>query len=865
MENTLSFFFSESGIECEISDLIATETDTLWKERFDTDMYSAIYAYGLDDIPDHSSVGTYIRKLTETFLRKLTDLPELEMAREKAKVVLSDEDTERLLQGVPFAIGAEYVNKAWLKMLFKGLNATFSREISAYRGSVALYLEEKNQNLHVPERIFFHLVENRRSEEYPFAFLATYASLDKSGRVQHYPLHYALKEYEHERSKLLELLSCLNKAAEVSPIISDFMEKGELFHPLQLTADEAWQFLKSVSAIEDTGILCRIPKWWRKYAATPTLSMKLGDKKPSAVGAEAILSITPELSIDGVELSADEIRELLTKTEGLAMLKGKWVQVDHAKLNRLLERIEITGSLSLMEALHFQTGISKEEDDIDVTNGQWLSELLYKLRNPKTIETVPLPKTFRAKLRPYQKNGFKWLNYMNELGFGACLADDMGLGKTVQVLAFLERLRTDAPDSRCLLVVPASLLGNWQKECAKFAPDMPIEILHGASASAISGDLKSRSPEDLPFLAVTTYGMVARVEAFRELHFRCLILDEAQAIKNPGTKQTHAIKGLHSDMRIAMTGTPIENDLTNLWSLFDFLNCGLMGTASEFKTFAGGLSEHPEDYEKLRMMVSPFLLRRLKTDKSIIRDLPEKIEVMDYAPLSKKQTVLYRAVLEKLEKTLAEVDGIERRGVVLAAIMKLKQICNHPSQYLDQPDYPEEDSGKFALLRDICETIRDKRERVLLFTQFREIIPALQDFLTDVFGRKGYVLHGGTSVEERGKIVDAFQSESYVPYLILSVKAGGTGLNLTKASHVIHFDRWWNPAVENQATDRAYRIGQKSKVMVHKLVCQNTIEERIDAIINSKKELAENVIGSGGENWITELSNEQLMNLLRLG
>lgn len=864
VENTLKFFFSSDGIVCEISNLMATEEDAHWKRRFDDDMYAAIYAYGLEDIPDRSAVGMYMRKLTGRFLEKLTDLPELETARGKAKAVLTDTDIEQLLRAVPFALGSEHVTKAWLKKIFKGLNQTFSREISDYAGSVALYLEEKHQDLHVPERIFFHLVENRQSDVFPFAFLATYASLDKNGKVQHYPLRYALTEYEHERAKLLELLSCLNKAAEVSGLISEFMVKGELFHPLQLTADEAWQFLKDVPQIENAGILCRIPNWWRNNLAVPAVTMKLGDKKPSAVGAEALLSMTPELSVDGVALSEADIRELLAKTEGLAMLKGKWVQVNHAKLSSLLEKLEHSGSITLIDALRRQTGIAGDETDVSVTNGQWLSELLYRLRDPKSIKAVALPRDFRAELRPYQKNGYKWLNYMSELGFGACLADDMGLGKTVQVLAYLDRLRMEEKNSHCLLIVPASLLGNWQKEAAKFAPDMSLEIFHERTAKSISADLESRSAEELPFLLITTYGMAARIEVFRKMHFRCLIIDEAQAIKNPGTKQTGAVKAIPAEMRIAMTGTPIENDLTNLWSLFDFLNSGLMGTAAEFKSFAKKLSEHPEYYEKLRMMVAPFMLRRLKTDRSIIRDLPEKIEVMDYAPLSKKQTVLYRKVVSDLADLLEKVEGMQRRGIVLATIIKLKQICNHPSQYLGLPEYEEEDSGKFALLRDICETIRDKRERVLVFTQFREIIPALQDFLTEIFGRKGYVLHGGTSVRERGEIVELFQSENYIPFLILSVKAGGTGLNLTKASHVIHFDRWWNPAVENQATDRAFRIGQKNNVIVHKMVCKSTIEERIDEIISSKKELAENVIGSGGENWITELSNEQLMNLLRL-
>ena len=864
MENTIRFYFAPEGMHCEIADSGATEEDLQWKSAWDRDMYGTMYSYGLSDVKDATAAGRYIRKLTDTFLRKLTDLPELELLRDRIRISLTREDTEKLLQAVPFVLGAEYVEKNWLSKVFKGFTTAFAAEIRDYPGSVALYLEEKNQNLHVPERIFFHLVENRGDEQFPFAFLATYASYGNGRKVEHYPLRYALTEYEKDRKKLLELLSCLNRAAEVSELISDFMVKGELFHPLRLTAEEAFSFLKDTKAIEETGILCRIPNWWRKNTASPVISMKIGADKPGKVGADALLSVVPELSVDGETLTREDIEELLKKTDGLAMLKGRWVEVNHEKLGELLRQMENCGTVTLLDALRMQAGISETDSSLGVTNGEWLGELLYKLRNPKTVKSEKLPADFLGSLRPYQKNGFTWLSYMDDLGLGACLADDMGLGKTIQVLAYLDLLRSREPDAHCLLIVPASLLGNWYKEAGKFAPEMPVEIFHDRTAKEISADLAKRKEKDLPFLAVTTYGMASRIEEFQKRNFRCLILDEAQAIKNPGTKQTRTIKKIRSSMRIAMTGTPIENDLTNLWSLFDFLNTGLMGTATEFHDFCGRLEAEPENYEKLRMMVTPFMLRRLKTDKSVIKDLPEKVEMVDYAPLSRKQTVLYRKVVADLAESLESADGMKRRGIVLSSIMKLKQICNHPSQYLGQISYEEADSGKFELLREICEVIRDKRERVLVFTQFKEIIPYLQEYLTEIFGKKGYVLHGGTPVKERGEIVEKFQGDAYVPYLILSVKAGGTGLNLTRASHVIHFDRWWNPAVENQATDRAFRIGQKNNVLVHKIVCRNTIEERIDDIINSKKALAENVIGSGGENWITELSNEQLLNLLRL-
>ncbi len=679
------------------------------------------------------------------------------------------------------------------------------------------------------------------------------------------PLRYALTEYGAQREKLLELLSCLNRAAEVSPLIGEFVQRGEMFHPLRLTAEEAYQILRDVPVIEKAGIVCRIPNWWRRNAAGISMAVKLGEDKPPLLGMDAILSMVPELMADGVPLTREEVEQLLRQTEGLAFLKGKWVEVNHAKLAALLEEMEkYRGELTLLDALHMKLNPSGSEETENVgpavTNGAWLSGLLRKLTAPAEIRSAVLPKSFHAVLRPYQKSGYTWLNYMNDLHFGACLADDMGLGKTVQVLAFLEKLRKSGGRKKALLIVPASLLGNWQKETEKFAPEMTYDILHGGGAQNL-GKIVLQSTS---FLTITTYGMAVRIRELDDIAWDCMILDEAQAIKNPLTKQTKRVKGLKSRMRIAMTGTPIENDLSNLWSLFDFLNKGLLGSSEEFKGYCKRLEDNPEGYARLKAMISPFMLRRVKTDKAVIADLPDKLEQVEYVELSKKQTVLYRKYVAELAQKLNELDGIQRKGFVLASLTKLKQICNHPDQYLGQQVYEEKDSGKFEMLKAICETIYEKRERVLVFTQFKEIIPWLDNFLAEIFHRRGFTLHGGTSVSARNEMVEAFQGESYIPYMILSVRAGGTGLNLTQANHVIHFDRWWNPAVENQATDRAYRIGQKNNVMVHKLVCKGTIEEKINAMIESKKELAANVIGSGGENWITEMSNEELLSVLRL-
>lgn len=853
----LSFLFTSEGFR---PDIFQNEDEIkIWTGET---AYRSLYQFGMEGKPkDATPSAGFLYQVAAAFFARLTDLPELELVRENAKVSLSSEALEELLAAVPFVIGAEYVTEGWIKSVFSKLNDIFAEEIVGYDGTVEMYLTEKNQKLHVPERVFFHLVENKDAE-FPFAFLATYATKGEEGRVKHVPLKYALTEYENEREKLLSLLACLNRAAEVSELVSGFMETGELFHPLKLTSEEAYTFLKQIEEIENTGILCRIPNWWRKKAASVSMSVSLGDERPSMLGFDALISMKPKLEVDGVELTQTDIRKLLAQTEGLAFLKGKWIEVDHARLRKLLEEMdEKSGEITLMEALRMEIGTEPVDVGAMVSNGKWLSELLRDLRRPEKIRKAAVPSTIHAELRPYQKNGYAWLNYMDKLGFGACLADDMGLGKTLQVLTYLEKLRKREKNARVLLIVPASLLGNWQREAEKFAPKLDLLILHGSSAPVL-GKLVSEEPA---FLNITTYGMIPRIKELKDINWTCIILDEAQAIKNPATKQTKEIKKLSGRMRIAMTGTPIENDLTNLWSLFDFLNKGLMGTSAEFGQFTKRLKEHPEKYAQLKSMVAPFMLRRVKTDKSIIADLPEKLESIDYAALSKKQVVLYRKTVEEMEERILNSEGIERRGVVLATIIKLKQICNHPDQYLGQETFSGDDSGKFALLKSICETIYEKRERVLVFTQFREITEYLAQFLKEIFHTDGYVLHGGTPVSRRSKIVEAFQGDAYVPYIVLSVKAGGTGLNLTKANHVIHFDRWWNPAVENQATDRAFRIGQTKNVMVHKLVCQKTIEEKIDAIIESKKELAENVIGSGGEKWITELDNNALMNLLRLG
>jgi non-specific serine/threonine protein kinase len=857
-----------SGKECE--DLLKE-----WIIWFDKDKYKALYHLGFSEKRSWFTPSIeYLYKISDMLIQKLLRYPGIEYGRELVidEITLSLEEIDSLIEKVPFVVGEEHVDHNWIIHIFNNLLTVFSNEIRAYEGTVARYFTELNSNMNVAGRVFFHLVENKDSD-YPFAFMATYSTkAEKSRKALHTPLRNALAEYKGDEKLLLSLMSTVIKAADSSQLISDLMESGELFSPLKFTADEAYTFLKEIHMYEGAGIMCRVPDWWRKKRNSFQLSVSIGEKEPSRVGLDAIMDFSPSLKVGEEDLTEKELREFLAMAEGLVQYKGKWVEINKGKLKAVLEAFErlkdISGDsvISLGDAMRMELNMDKvmempsEDVEISVSNGQWLRMLRESLVKPKAYNLVEGSESFKGNLREYQEIGFQWLNKMSQFGFGACLADDMGLGKTVQVIAFLEHSRVNH-GGRALLVIPASLLGNWQMEVEKFAPEMEYKVLHKSAGNGFEG----LDEEDSTFLYITTYGMVSRLDEIRERIWDYLILDEAQAIKNSRTKQTRSVKEINSRMRIALTGTPIENRLGDLWSLFDFLNQGLLGTAKEFSGFTKQLNEDGGGYEKLRKMIQPFILRRLKTDKSIISDLPEKIEINEYSILSKKQIALYRQLVDKIAISLDSAEGIERKGLILSSIMRFKQICNHPDQYMGREEFKPENSGKFQLLREICETIHEKRERVLVFTQFREMTGPISDFLEEIFQKEGLVLHGGTPVKKRNEMVERFSGDHYVPFMVLSLKAGGVGLNLTAANHVVHFDRWWNPAVENQATDRAFRIGQSKNVMVHKFISKGTIEEKIDAMIAEKQKLAGDILSSTGEQWITEYDNEQLMKLFLLG
>ncbi|MFH1083575.1 MAG: DEAD/DEAH box helicase [Pseudomonadota bacterium] len=851
-------------------------------KRFSTDAGSWLLFLGFCDHQVLLSPSLdYWRSFAGSYVKKLSRTPELEILRHKVRILIGQDELRTHLERAPLMTGSEYLTAGLLGAVWGRLNSAYALAIKSYDGTVEDFIRTYSPNVHLVGRVFFHLVENK-NEDYPFAFMATYSTrLNREGKSKHLPLKHALQEYKDDNEKLLKLLTTVHVAAKKSPLIADFLETGELFHPLAWTAGEAFSFLKEIPVYEESGILCRIPNWWKGSRSSVSLNFSVGDSRPSLVGMDAILNFNAQLFLGDTLISDKEARQLLNESEGLAFIKNRWVAVDQEKLKLTLDAYEKAKKmmdkegLSLRDALRMQLMPEKlintntEEIDHSISNGDWLKSVIRKLLDPDLITSVKPDKAFTGRLREYQKKGLNWLYFLHSLQFGACLADDMGLGKTIQLLAFLNIIRSGSkesgrPNKASLLVIPASLISNWDNEIKRFSPAVKYYVAHPAGDLKKNGAYEDDKSLDAFDLVITTYALVQKYEWLQSYSWNYIILDEAQAIKNPGTKQSKAIKNLTSNNRIIMTGTPIENRLSDLWSLFDFVNPGLLGNAREFKQFSKNLSHDPSGYSRLRKLISPYILRRLKTDKSVISDLPEKVEMKTYAPLSKKQIILYKNMVEEIKKIIAETEGIQRKGIILSSLMKFKQLCNHPDQYLGTGGFEEKDSGKFLRLREICETIYEKREKVLVFTQFKEMTEPLHGFLESIFNRKGLILHGSVAVGKRKKIIEQFQSQNYVPFMVLSLKAGGVGLNLTEANHVIHFDRWWNPAVENQATDRAFRIGQKKNVIVHKFLTKGTVEERIDKMLEEKSKLSEDVIASAGDAWITEMKNDELMDLFRL-
>ncbi|MDH6680643.1 superfamily II DNA or RNA helicase [Rhodococcus sp. LBL1] len=673
-------------------------------------------------------------------------------------------------------------------------------------------------------------------------------------------------------ARLLEIgVRKLGAAVAAYPRLRDLPTDPDSLDLLLPTAVVTDLVLHGARALQHAGITLLLPRAWA--VVSPSLRVRVSSPpvpaaaEDRAVGMNEIVGYDWELELGDIVLTPDELTRLAETQSDLVRLRGQWVQADATVLAQAARYVTQRNSVdegTLGGLLGQLTEAERPPVPVDEVNATgWVGTLLDGTLEPTP---VPTPAGLQAELRHYQQRGLDWLAFMSETGLGAVLADDMGLGKTLQLLALLAHERSDNPT---LLVCPMSVVGNWQREAARFVPDLRVHVHHGADRSR-GEDLATavRSSD----LFITTYSLLARdAAALGEQAWRRVVLDEAQHIKNSATAQARAARSIPAEHRIALTGTPVENRLDELRSILDFVNRGMLGSPQAFRArFAVPIEREQDEaaVTRLRAVTSPFILRRVKTDPTVISDLPEKQEMTVRANLTVEQAALYRAVVDDMLKKIKDTEGMQRKGAVLSALTRLKQVCNHPAHFLGDASgvlrRGRHRSGKLGLVEDILDSVTADGERALLFTQFREFGDLVEPYLAERFGVDVPFLHGGVPKARRDRMVERFQSDDGPPIMLLSLKAGGTGLNLTAANHVVHLDRWWNPAVENQATDRAFRIGQRRDVQVRKLVCVGTLEERIDSMISNKQELADLAIGTG-EKWITEMSADQLHDLLILG
>jgi SNF2 family DNA or RNA helicase len=691
-------------------------------------------------------------------------------------------------------------------------------------------------------------------------------------------LTFLKRSFENPQERLLADLA---RASRLFPAIEESLRTARP-SVLDLQTEQAYAFLReSAPLLEQSGFGVLVPPWWQKASAR--LGVKLKMKAGAAVasglmGLDSIVNYDWTVAIGDTTLTAKEFENLVRLKIPLVKVRGQWVELRPEEIEKaiaFLRKKHSNGQMSLGEAL--RTGLGHEQSELglpilDVEGEGWIADLLAQLSDGAQIAMIDSPTTFQGKLRPYQLRGTSWLAFLRQYGLGGCLADDMGLGKTIQFITLLLHDReVNTPEdilrqNPALLICPMSIVGNWHRELQRFSPSLKVMIHHGHERLAGEAFVAEAMQNDI---VITTYSLALRDrEHLASIEWEYVVVDEAQNIKNEAAKQSQAIKALKARYKIALTGTPVENRLSELWSIMEFLNPGYLGSATDFRQrFAIPVERYhdAERAESLKQVIQPFVLRRLKTDKSIIADLPDKMEMRVYCNLTREQATLYEAVVKEMMEKIEESEGIERRGLVLATLMKLKQICNHPAQFVGDGSALPGRSGKLARLEEMLEEALAAGDKALVFSQFAEMGGLLRHQLQEALDCEALFLHGGTPKKMRDSMVQRFQEQGRgaPPIFILSLKAGGVGLNLTAANHVFHFDRWWNPAVENQATDRAFRIGQLKNVQVHKFVCVGTLEERIDAMIEQKRELAESIVGSG-ETWLTEMSNTELKELFAL-
>jgi len=853
------------------------ETETGWRAR---------WTPVLDGADAHRRVGLAVAMpgACRALARRTTDGP----FRETAMAVLDDvlgllvDQMVRSAAGVvATAAAVESAHEAWLRGLATA-DGTVAADSGAL-GSLATAVREWRRPIAVtsdaPFRLCFRLEEPTATGTGRKPWSVRYLLQGRRDPSLLIPAEQAWQGRAAER--LLEeprvrehLLASLGQAAVLCPPVEKSLHGPA---PAGYTTDAtgAHQFLTlSAGALEQAGFGVLLPTWWTRKGTRLRLGVRAQVKAPKmkeggTLGLEELVHVDWQVVLGDKALSMAELRALAAMKEPLVRVRGQWVHMTAEEIQAALDVWRRTDNKApVRDVLRMALGATTERGGLPIEGIEAkgpLAEVIQRLGGQGGFEERPPPAGLQATLRPYQQRGYSWLAFLRKWGLGACLADDMGLGKTVQTLAQLLAQREADGHRPALVVCPTSVIGNWQREAERFTPGLSVLVHHGVGRGRGEAFRQAAAAHAL---VITSYALLLRdAEHFNAVDWSTVVLDEAQNIKNPETKQARSARALPAGHRIALTGTPVENNVGDLWSIMEFLNPGLLGTQADFKRdffLPIQIRQDAEALERLRRLTGPFILRRLKTDRSVIADLPEKMEMKVFCTLTKEQASLYQAVLDDTEKAMVKAEGIERKGVVLAALSKLKQVCNHPAQLLaDNSPIPGR-SGKLARLSEMLQEVMESGERALVFSQFARMGAMLTEHLQATFGREVSFLHGGVPRAARERMVERFQSQEDGPgVFVLSLKAGGLGLNLTRASHVFHFDRWWNPAVEQQATDRAFRIGQTRRVQVHTMVCLGTLEEKIDAMIEAKKGVAEKVVGTG-EAWLTELSTAELRDVLAL-
>lgn len=793
------------------------------------------------------------------------------------------------------ARGDDSVAHRWLRALFTENPRVEASpaQLKALDRSLQAWL----RNLHVAGTGSFRVAFRLSPPPQPDANGEAAWSLDYLLQARDDPtLLVPAQEIWHTRGKVLRrlgrqfdrpqerLLAALGYAARLFPPIHRSLQ-GARPQQLDLSTDEAFAFLREAAPLlEQSGFGVLVPPWWNQRGARLGLRLRirpkghLTDGSPGQLNIGQLFEYRWELSVGDTALTREEFEALVALKSPLVQIRGQWVQLDPEQIEaalRFWESKRWEGEATLPEALQMGLGAQQAEQGLpvdDVAFEGWLNGWLERLTWHDKLAELPQPASLRGQLRPYQRYGYSWLEFLRRWGLGTCLADDMGLGKTIETLALLARDKEQGlADGPVLLICPTSVVGNWERETRRFAPDLSVMIHQGPGRLQGEEFARQAAQHDL---VITSYALARRdAETLQAVVWRGVVLDEAQNIKNSAAKQTQVIRRLSAGFRIALTGTPVENRLSELWSIMHFLNPGYLGSREAFrKSFAIPIERYGDEdaTRRLKRLVGPFILRRVKTDPRVIQDLPDKLEMKVYCHLTEEQASLYEAIVQDSLAQIEQADGLNRRGLILAMLMKLKQVCNHPMLFLHQasdhgiPAHALSGrSGKLERLTEMLEEALSVGDRALIFTQFAEMGHMLHDYLQQTLSCPVLFLHGGTPARQRDQMVAHFQSEDGPPIFILSLKAGGTGLNLMRANHVFHFDRWWNPAVEDQATDRAFRIGQVRNVQVHKFISLGTLEEMIDDLIESKRALARAIVGSG-EQWLTELSTDELRQLVTL-